>query len=113
MRVAADRDAFARARRSSASIRSRRASSRCCRRRRTPARIDVRVPRAHFADFPRTELRLFASATPAPADAPELVVFYLGVPDTTPEFAVRGGARSAISPTRIARARAGTGSKTP
>ncbi len=53
----------------------------------TAAGIDVRVPRAHFADFPRTELRLFASARPAPNEAPTLVVFYLGVPDTAPEFA--------------------------
>lgn len=48
---------------------------------------DVRTPRAHFAEFPRTELRFYAAgASPAPA-APALVVFYLGVPDTTPEFA--------------------------
>jgi hypothetical protein len=48
--------------------------------------VDLRVPRAHFADFPRTELRFYAPrSTPAPA-APVLVVFYLGVPDTTPEF---------------------------
>ena len=56
--------------------------------------IDVRVPRAHFADFPRTE---FACSVRNPAgadDAPKLVVFYLGVPDTTPEFASDGGARN-------------------
>ena len=52
----------------------------------TVAGIDVRVPRAHFAEFPRIELRLFASARPAPNDVPSLVVFYLGVPDTAPEF---------------------------
>ena len=28
----------------------------------TAASTDVRVPRAHFADFPRTEVRLYASA---------------------------------------------------
>jgi hypothetical protein len=47
-------------------------------------RLDVRIPRAQFAQTPRTELRLFA---PASADAaPALVVYYHGVPDTTPEF---------------------------
>lgn len=48
------------------------------------ATLDIRVPRAHFADFPRTELRLSgAGGSPGPS----LLVFYLGVPDTTPEFA--------------------------
>ena len=49
--------------------------------------IDLRVPRAHFADFPRTELRLFDSEAAMLSANPALVVFYLGVPDTTPEFA--------------------------
>ena len=44
-------------------------------------RVDVRIPRAGFADFPRTELRFYG-----PAAKPRLEVFYLGVPDTTPEF---------------------------
>jgi hypothetical protein len=72
---------------------------------------EVRMPRAHFADFPRTELRFYASgSSPAPA-APKLVVFYLGVPDTTPEFA--DGARlDAYLADRIARLAIG-GSKTP
>ncbi len=49
--------------------------------------FDVRIPRAQFADFPRTELKLFATAAAARDGAPALVVFYHGVPDTTPEFA--------------------------
>jgi hypothetical protein len=53
----------------------------------TRARIDARIPRAQFADFPRTEFRLFASVPKARADAPKLLVYYLGIPDTTPEFA--------------------------
>lgn len=47
--------------------------------------VEVRIPRSSFADFPRTELR-FAGDSPTPA-ATALVVYYLGVPDTTPEFA--------------------------
>ncbi len=47
--------------------------------------FEWRVPRAHFADYPRTELR-FHDAARAPPNGAVLVVFYLGVPDTTPEF---------------------------
>jgi hypothetical protein len=73
---------------------------------------DVRVPRAHFADFPRTEIRLFGSANPAPDEAPKLVVFYLGVPDTAPEFPSAAALENYLA-ARIARARDGTGSKAP
>ena len=43
---------------------------------------DVRISRSQFADAPRTELRFY----PPKSEAPALVVFYAGVPDTTPEF---------------------------
>ena len=43
------------------------------------AGLDVRLPRAGFADLPRTELRF--------SGAQSLVVYYLGIPDTAPEFA--------------------------
>jgi hypothetical protein len=49
----------------------------------TKGSIDIRVSRAQFADFPRTELQFYAAASPT---TPALVVYYLGVPDTTPEF---------------------------
>jgi len=51
------------------------------------ARLEVRLPRARFADFPRTELYFYRNARDRDADEPTLVVYYLGVPDTTPEFA--------------------------
>ena len=44
--------------------------------------LEVRIPRASFADFPRTEWHLLGSEK-----EPQLVVFYLGVPDTAPEMA--------------------------
>ena len=44
------------------------------------------IPRAAFADHPSTEFRFFASPEDAAADKPKLTMFYLGVPDTTPEF---------------------------
>ena len=74
--------------------------------------IDVRVPRARFADYPRTEFLLFDSAAVPPAGEPKLVVFYLGVPDTTPEFAAAAAldAHLAQSIARLARP---TGAKSP
>jgi hypothetical protein len=68
---------------------------------------DLVIPRAHFADFPRTELRFFA---PGGAEAPVVVVYYLGVPDTTPEFAAAAALDRYLGE-RIARARAATGEK--
>jgi hypothetical protein len=50
--------------------------------------LRVRLPRARFAELPRTEWRLYASAAPIASDAPALVVYYQGIPDTTPEFDV-------------------------
>ncbi len=70
--------------------------------------FDLRIPRAQFADYPRTELRLFDSAAHAQANAPQLVVYYLGVPDTTPEFADAAKLDASLTE-RIARARAAGG----
>jgi hypothetical protein len=53
---------------------------------RSAAVVEMRSPRAHFADFPRSEFRFYPSAAAAQQDVPALVVFFLGVPDTTPEF---------------------------
>ena len=49
--------------------------------------VELRVPRAQFSDLPRTEFRFYASVSAAQADDARLIVYYLGVPDTTPEFA--------------------------
>jgi hypothetical protein len=49
--------------------------------------LDVSTPRAGFADLPRREIRLYATEDDARAGQPALTVYYLGVPDTTPEFA--------------------------
>lgn len=48
--------------------------------------VDIRSPRATFADFPRREIRLYRTAEDWRADTPALTIYYLGVPDTTPEF---------------------------
>lgn len=55
---------------------------------------DLAIPRAQFADHPSTEIFFFASAEDATASRAKLTVFYLGVPDTTPEFAERSQAEA-------------------
>lgn len=77
----------------------------------TAGPVDVRVPRSQYADFPRSEVRFYGSSAAAQANTPTLVVFYLGVPDTTPEF-TNEAALQAYFAERIARARAAAG-KTP
>jgi hypothetical protein len=72
---------------------------------------DVRSSRARFADFPRTEFRLYDSEAAARAGSPALAVFYLGLPDTTPEFATQDKLEAYLAD-RIARLR-GAGGKTP
>lgn len=47
---------------------------------------DLAIPRAQFADHPSTEFHFFQNTDDATANKPKLTVFYLGVPDTTPEF---------------------------
>ena len=52
--------------------------------------VDVRDPRTTFGDFPRREIRFYRAAADRRADAPALTIYYLGVPDTTPEFTSEG-----------------------
>lgn len=70
-----------------------------------PARdsgVDAGIPRGRFADTPRTEVRLYASSAALRADAPGLVVYYLSIPDTTPEFADTASLRAYLD-ARMAR----------
>lgn len=48
--------------------------------------VDVSASRAGFADFPRREFHVYATEADWHARKPALTVYYLGVPDTTPEF---------------------------
>lgn len=48
---------------------------------------DITIARTQFADHPSTEFHFFRNAEDAAANRAVLTVFYLGVPDTTPEFA--------------------------
>lgn len=70
--------------------------------------VDVRSSRQQFGDFPRTEIRFYASASAAAEDKPQLVVYFLGVPDTTPEFATASAIDRYLAG-RIERARAAKG----
>lgn len=51
------------------------------------ASIDLSVPRSGFADFPSCEIHLYSRDAAAADETPSLTVYYLGVPDNTPEFA--------------------------
>lgn len=55
------------------------------------ATTDLVIQRSRFADHPSAEIHFFASAAEMAANRPALTVFYLGVPDTTPEFASARG----------------------
>jgi hypothetical protein len=75
-------------------------------------RIELRVPRAHFAEFPRTDFRFDPAMPASRSDTPALVVYFLGVPDTTPEFAAEA-ALDAYLTDRLARARNAPATKAP
>lgn len=70
--------------------------------------VELHVARASFSDFPRTEFRFYASPEAAKADEPRLAVYFLGVPDTTPEFTSEAKLAAYLDD-RIARLRASRG----
>ena len=55
----------------------------------TPLRpgLEFVSPRPRFVDYPRTDLLFYRTPAAAKANTPALTIYYLGVPDTTPEFA--------------------------
>ena len=61
------------------------------------ASVDLSMPRASFADLPRREIHLYASADDWRAGRPGLTVYYLGVPDTTPEFTTEAALESYLA----------------
>lgn len=73
-----------------------------------PGTLDVRSPRARFAELPRRELRFYRTAEDWHAGRAALTVYYLGVPDTTPEFTAEP-ALTAYLDAAIARARPAAG----
>lgn len=49
-------------------------------------RLEVRTPRSTFADFPRREIKLYRTEDDWKAARPAVTIYFLGLPDTTPEF---------------------------
>jgi len=78
----------------------------------TPGLTDLRVARTNFTRYPRTEFRFYGTAASEPAEAPKLVVYFLGVPDTTPEFPNEARLDASLTE-RIVRAKSAAGAKTP
>jgi hypothetical protein len=66
--------------------------------------VHLMTPRRTFADHPRREIRLYRTEGEWKADAPALTIYYLGVPDTTPEFASEAALASYLTEA-VARAR--------
>lgn len=79
---------------------------------RSAGSLDVRLPRARFGDFPRTEVAFHSRAPAAAGDPPALLVYYVGVPDTTPEFADAGKLEAYLA-ARVAKLRADPAGKQP
>ena len=69
---------------------------------------DLSIPRRSFADFPRTEVLFYNNKSRT--RRAELIVYYLGVPDTTPEFTTEA-ALNAYLTERMAGLAAGTKGK--
>jgi hypothetical protein len=69
--------------------------------------LDVRTSRGTFADLPRREIH-FHAANDLPAQRPSLTVYFLGLPDTTPEFASEAALQKYLEET-LAKLLAGKG----
>lgn len=71
-------------------------------------RVELAVPRARFADHPRSEWRFWRESAPSASAPPALLVYFQGVPDTSPEFD-DAGKLDAYLAQRLAAARAPQG----
>jgi hypothetical protein len=60
--------------------------------------LDVPTPRASFADFPRREIHFYAAGG-GPASGPSLTVYFMGLPDTSPEFASEAALKTYLDDT--------------
>ncbi len=71
-----------------------------------PGSFEVRAARERFADHPRTEWRFYRESAPVRDAVPALLVYYQGIPDTSPEFD-DAGKLDAYLAGRLQRARSG------
>jgi hypothetical protein len=60
--------------------------------------VEIRSPRGTFGDLPRREIHFYTANDPH-AQRPSLTVYFMGLPDTTPEFASEGALRSYLDET--------------
>jgi hypothetical protein len=58
---------------------------------------DLLTSRATFAEFPRREIHLFTAEQPT--QRPSLTVYFMGLPDTTPEFTSEAALRKYLDDT--------------
>ena len=66
--------------------------------------VHLMTPRRTFVEHPRREIRLYRTEKDWKAERPALTIYYLGVPDTTPEF-VTEAALAAYLADAVSRAR--------
>jgi hypothetical protein len=66
--------------------------------------VHLMTPRRTFQDHPRREIRLYRTESDWESDVPALTIYYLGVPDTTPEFGSESALAAYLS-SAVARAR--------
>jgi hypothetical protein len=66
--------------------------------------VEIRRRRAHFADLPRLELHLHDKEGVGGAANSALTIYFLGVPDTTPELTSEAALRAYLDET-VARVR--------
>ena len=59
--------------------------------------IDLSVPRSGFAEYPSCEMHFYRGEAPPADETPSLTVYYLGVPDTTPEFPTAQAAQAYLA----------------
>ena len=59
--------------------------------------VDVRSPRPDFVELPSRDINLYRTAADWRAKSPALTVYYLSVPDTTPELASEAAVLSYLS----------------
>ena len=60
--------------------------------------LEVRTPRASFADFPRREIHFYATGGQH-AQGPSLTVYFMGLPDTSPEFSSEAALKKYVDDT--------------
>jgi hypothetical protein len=60
--------------------------------------VDIEAARSTFADLPRREIHLYTAGDRG-SGRPSLTVYFLGIPDTTPEFASEAALRKYLEET--------------